>query len=205
MAVLKEQLEIRSRLADFGVTRDELLAVVSAAVGARRSASPMAPASAGGLMAWIRGTEELRALCLPKGWEATRTDNIEAVYHAETGIKIIYQSADRAGDPVADPLAVSKKGLGSARAVESGQGDLFPEYIVETLRELNAASWYLFVYVDGDDVRAELSFPKAVEDDQFRGFNERILLVQKGEWEVMDLGQDEAPAPELDVPVRRKK
>lgn len=204
MPILKEEFEIRSRLAGFDVTRDELLTVVASAVGARRSASPMAPASAAGLMAWIRGTEALRAVFLPKGWEITRTDNIEAVYHAQTGIKIIYQSADRAGDPVADPLAISKKGLGSARAVENGQGDLFPEDIVETIRELNAASWYLFVFADGDDVRAELSFPKAIEDDQFKGFNERILLVQKGEWDVMDLGIGEGPV-ELDVPVRRKK
>jgi hypothetical protein len=205
MYVLKNELEIHSRLADFGVTREELLTVVASAVGARRSASPMAPASAGGLMAWIRGTEALRAIFLPKGWELTRTDNIEAVYHAETGVKIIYQSADRAGDPVADPLAVSKKGLGSARAVESGQGDLFPEYMVDAARELNAASWYLFVYADGDDVRAELSFPKAIEEDQFKGFNERILLVQMGEWDSMDLRSEEAAPLELDVPVRRKK
>jgi hypothetical protein len=206
VAVLKENLEIRSRLASFGVTRDELLAVVAAAVGARRSASALAPASAGGLMAWIRGTEELRAVFLPKdGWEMTRTDNIEAVYHAGTGIKIIYQSADRAGDPIADPVAVSKKGLGSARAVENGQGDLFPEYAAEALRELNAASWYLFVHADGDDVRAELSFPMAIEDDQFHGFNERILLIQKGEWDIMDLAPDESPAPELEILVRRKK
>lgn len=205
MIVHKDAAEAGTRLADFGVTRDELMAVVGAAVGARRSASAFAPASAGGLMAWIRGTEALRALFLPKGWEITRTDNIEAVYHAESGVKIIYQSADRAGDPIADPLAVSKKGQGSARAVECGQGDLFPETVVEAMRELNAASWYLFVYADGDDVRAELSFPRAIEDDQFRGFNERIILVRRGEWEGIDLSADSVPAPELDVPVRRKK
>lgn len=205
MLVLKEPMEVRSRLADFGVSREDLLTVVDAAVGARRGASVLAPASAGGLMAWIRGTEQMRSVFLPKGWEMTRTDNIEAVYSADLGVKLIYQSADRAGDPLADPLAVSKKGTGSARAVENGQGDLFPETVAEILREVNAASWYLFVYVNGDDVRAELSFPKAVEDNQFKGFNERILLVQSGEWDAMDLTPDETPAPDLDVPVLRKK
>jgi hypothetical protein len=104
---------------------------------------------------------------------------------------------------LADPLAASRKGGGSARAVESGQGELFPEWMAAT-RELNAASWYLFVSMDNDDVRAELSFPRAIEDDQFRGFNERILLVQKGEWDGMDLAPDARPAPEFDVQVRRK-
>ena len=205
MPVLKEDPEIRSRLEAFGVTREELLTVVGAAVGARRSASAMAPASAGGQLAYIRGTEQLRVVFLPKGWELTRTDNIEAVYHAESGTKIIYQNADRAGDPVADPLAASKKGTGSARAVENGQGDLFPEMIGEGLRELNAASWYLFVFAHADDIRAELSFPKAIEDDQFAGFHERILLVQKDEWDAMDLSPDERPVPEIEVTVRRKK
>lgn len=204
MLVLKDAVEVGNRLDAFGVTRDELLTVVSAAVGARRSASIMAPASAGGQLAYIRGTEQLRLVFLPKGWELTRTDNIEAVYHASSGVKIIYQNADRAGDPVADPLAASKKGTGSARAVENGQGDLFPETVVEAFREMNAASWYLFVHANGDDVRAELSFPKAIEDDQFKGFNERILLVEKDEWTAMDLSPDVAPMPELEVPVHRK-
>lgn len=204
MLVVKDAVEVGNRLDAFGVTRDELLTVVSAAVGARRSASVMAPASAGGQLAYIRGTEQLRLVFLPKDWELTRTDNIEAVYHAASGLKIIYQNADRAGDPVADPLASSKKGNGSARAVENGQGDLFPETVVEAFREMNAASWYLFVYANGDDVRAELSFPKAIEDDQFKGFNERILLVEKDDWTAMDLSPDEAPMPELEVPVHRK-
>lgn len=203
MTVLKHDVEVRSRLAQFGVTRDELLSVVSAAVGARRAASPLAPLSAGGLMAWIRGTEQLRQVFIPKGWEPTRTDNIEAVYNAELGVKIIYQSADRAAD-LADPLAVSKKGSGSARAVESGQGDLFPDLAKLASRELNAEAWYLFVFADGDDVRAELSFPKAIEDDQFHGFNERVILLEAGQWSGIDLSADEVKAPDFEVTVLRK-
>lgn len=203
MTVLKQAFEVRSRLAAFGVTKDELLTVASAAAGARRAASPLAPLSAGGLMAWIRGTEQLRQIFLPKGWEATRIDNIEAVYNAELGVKIIYQSADRAGES-ADPLAISKKGSGSARAVESGQGDLFPELAKLAVRELNAEAWYLFVFADGDDVRAELSFPRAIEDDQFHGFNERIILLEAGEWTGIDLSVDEVAVPDLEVTVRRK-
>lgn len=203
MLILKSAPEVQSRLSSFGVTRDELLTVVSAAVGARRGASPLAPVSAGGLMAWIRGTERLRQVFLPKGWESTRTENIEAVYSPELGVKIIYQSAERAAVE-ADPLAISKKGSGSARAVENGQGDLFPELVAIAGRELNAEAWYLFVFADGDDIRAELSFPKAIEGDQFHGFNERIILLEAGEWGGIDLTTDDASAPEFEVAVTRK-
>ncbi len=75
---------------------------------------------------------------------------------------------------------------------------------VSELREVNATTWYLFVYADGTDVRAELSCPSAIIDSQFAGFNERILLVRKGEWAGPDpLADDTAPI-DFEVPVSRK-
>ena len=85
-----------------------------------------------------------------------------------------------------------------------GQGELWPEIRDEEVRESLAANWYLFVYADGDDVRAELSYPKAIEGDQFQGFNERIILVQKDEWQTVDVLPDDVPLPEPEVSVTRK-
>ena len=45
----------------------------------------------------------------------------------------------------------------------------------------------------------------AIEGDQFLGFNERILLVQKGEWPGIDIVPDDLPLPEFDVSVTRKE
>ena len=120
-------------------------------------------------------------------------------------MKIIYQSAERAGDPIFDPLAISRKGAGAARAVEMGQGEFWPEMREREIGEWNAANWYLFVYADGDDVRAELSYPIAIEGDQFHGFNERILLVQKGEWQDVNIVPDDVPLPDFDVSVTQKE
>jgi hypothetical protein len=63
----------------------------------------------------------------------------------------------------------------------------------------------LFVFAAGDDVRAELSRPIAVNDDQFDGFHERILLVKKGGWDSTEpfIDEDEPPT-EYDVTVSRK-
>lgn len=204
MAVLAEEFEVAPRLEQLGLTKAELLQVVRAAVGARRNATPFHPLSAGGLLAYLAGTEHLRRVFVPQGWQICRRDNIESIFHTEIGIKIVYQNAERAGDPISDPIAVSKKGAGAARAVELGQYDLFPEVRELEVAEITAATWYLFVYADGPDVRAELSCPVAINDEQFDQFHERILLVQKGDWDSPDPLADDAPPVDFEVHVSRK-
>lgn len=204
MPVLAEEFEVTPRLGQLGVTKNELLEVVRAAVGARRNATPFHPLSAGGLLAYLAGTEHLRRVFLPQGWQICRRDNIESIFHPEIGIKIVYQNADRAGDPIGDPVAASKKGAGAARAVELGQYELFPEIREREVAEVSAATWYLFVYAEGSDIRAEMSCPIAINDDQFDQFHERILLVQKGDWENPDPLADDVPPVDFEVPVSRK-
>jgi hypothetical protein len=205
MPVLATEHEIVSRLAQLELRRDLLLDVVGAAVGARRSAGGFHPLSAGGLLSWIQGTAELRRIFLPRGWESCRRDNIESIFHAELGIKVVFQNAERAGDPVFEPIAISKKGAGAARAIELGQYELWPEARAKQVAEATAATWVLFVYADGDDVRAELSRPIAINEEQFDGFHERILLVEKGGWSsALPLDVDGEPPAEYEVPVSRK-
>jgi hypothetical protein len=204
MPVLAEEFEVVPRLEQLGLTKPELLDVVRAAVGARRNATPFHPLSAGGLLAWIAGTAHLRRVFTARGWEICRRDNIEAIFNSATGIKIIYQNADRAGDPLFDPVASSKKGAGAARAIELGQYELFPEVREREVVEITAPTWCLFVYADGQDVRAELSCPQAINDEQFDGFHERILLIQKGEWDSPDALADDTPSIDFEVSVTRK-
>lgn len=204
MAVLAEEFEVAPRLEQLRLTKEELLQVVRAAVGARRNATPFHPLSAGGLLAYLAGTEHLRRVFLPQGWQMCRRDNIESIFHAEIGVKIVYQNAERAGDPISDPIAVSKKGAGAARAVELGQYELFPEVRDQEVAEITAATWYLFVFADGPDVRAEISCPVAINDEQFDQFHERILLVQKGDWDSPDPLADDAPPVDFEVSVSRK-
>ena len=205
MAVLAEDYEVVPRLAHLGLRRDMLLDVVKAAVGGRRNSTAFHPLSAGGLLSWIEGTAHMRRVFLPQGWEICRRDNIESIFHPLYGIKVVFQNAERAGDPLFDPVAVSRKGAGAARAIELGQFELWPEDREKEVAEVTAPTWVLFVYADGEDVRAELSCPIAVNQDQFDGFHERILLVEKGGWESTEpvMHADEPPA-EYDVTVSRK-
>jgi len=204
MPVLAEDYEIVPRLAQLRLRRDLLLDVVRTAVGGRRNSTSFHPQSAGGLLSWIEGTGQLRRVFLPQGWEICRRDNIESIFNPEIGIKIVFQNAERAGDPLLDPIATSKKSAGSARAVELGQYELWPEDKTKEVAEVTARTWVLFVYAHLDDVRAELSRPMAINEEQFDGFHERILLVMKGGWDAtVPLADDGEPPAEYDVTVSR--
>lgn len=204
LPVLVDAIQISDRLEQLGVSRDDLIQVVQAAVGARGNATPFHPKFTPGMFAYIEGTYRLRSQLAAKGWVSyVSRDNIESVFNKNTNTKIIYQNADLAGHPVIDPIPSSKKGLGSARVVAMGQGELFPEMAAQLPAEMLAEVWYLFVQADGLDVRAELSCPISVQHDRFQGFRERIVLVKEGEWDTPDLVDNE-PQPELEVNVSRK-
>lgn len=205
MPVLAQDYEVVPRLAQLGLRRDLLLDVVRASVGGRRNSTGFHPLSAGGLLSWIEGTGQLRRVFLPHGWEICRRDNIESIYNPEIGIKVVFQNAERAGDPLLDPIATSKKGAGSARAIELGQYELWPEEKAKEVAEVTATTWVLFVYADRDDVRSELSCPMAISEEQFDGFHERILLVMKSGWDATDpFADDDEPPADYEVTVSRK-
>jgi hypothetical protein len=55
-------------------------------------------------------------------------------------------------------------------------------------------------------VRAELSFPKHIEDGQFKGFNQRIYIIKPREWASMmpKVDDNEPPAQDFEINVTRK-
>lgn len=205
MPLLAEDHVVVPRLEQLGLRRDLLLDVVRAATGARRVSTPFHPLSAGGLLSWIEGTHQLRRIFSPRGWQACRRDNIESIFNPEFAIKVVFQNAERAGDLLRDPLACSRKGAGAARAVELGQYELWPEHKAIEVAGVNATTWVLFVYAEQDDVRAELSCPIAINGEQFDGFHERIILVEKGEWDSsLPVREPDGPPAEYEVSVLRK-
>ena len=204
MLVLAEENEIVPRLEQLGLNKALLLEVIRASVGARRNATPFHPVTTAGYNAWSEGTDHLRRILVSVGWHMSDKDNIPSIYNPATETKIIFQNADRAGDPLFDPIAASRKGAGAARAVEQAQYDLFPETQKKQIEESRTQLWCLFVMADGDDVRAEISRPVAINDEQYDEFHERILLVQYGEWQGLDLSEDNEPPLDFDISVSRK-
>jgi hypothetical protein len=207
--IVAQDYEVSTRLDELGLIAGDLIAVVKQAVAAKAGYVLNQPVNAAGQLSYIYGTSALREVLRPKGWQIDRTGNIEATYDPKSGIKIVFQNADSACDDLRDPKAISDKGPAASKAVDFGQKSLFPQFDeedAEVRRRENAALWYLFVYIDGDDVRAELSFPKRIEDGQFKGFNERIYIINPGEWASMmpKIDDNEPPAQEFEVNVTRK-
>jgi hypothetical protein len=207
--IVAQDYEVGSRLDQLGLSASELIEVVHQAVAAKANFVLNQPLNAAGQLSYIYGTGALRDALRAKGWQIDRTGNIEATYDPSTGIKIVFQNADTACEDDRDPKAISDKGPAASKAVDLGQASLFPEYDIEDQekqRKENAALWYLFVHINGDDVRAELSFPKRIEDGQFKGFNERIYIIKPGEWASMIRKTDdhEPPAQDFEINVTRK-
>lgn len=207
--IISLDYEVASRLDQFGLSAGELISVVLQAVAAKANFVLNHPLNAAGQLSYIYGTGALRDVLRPKGWVIDRTGNIEATFDPKTSIKIVFQNADSACDDDRDPKAISDKGPAAVSAVDLGQQNLFPEYDAEDKakrKKANAALWYFFVYINGDDVRAELSFPKHIEDGQFKGFNERIYIIKSGEWASMmpKVDDNEPPAQDFEINVTRK-
>jgi hypothetical protein len=207
--IVAQDYEVASRLDQLGLTASELIGVVHQAVAAKAAFVLNYPLNAAGLLSYIYGTAALRDALRAKGWEIDRTGNIEATIDPESMMKIVFQNADSASDDDRDPKAISDKGPAASKAVNQGQQSLFPEYDIEDeekRKKENAALWYLFVHINGDDVRAELSFPKRIEDGQFKGFNERIYIIKPGEWAsiIPKVDDTEPPAQDFEVNVTRK-
>jgi hypothetical protein len=208
--IISQDYEVSSRLDQLGLSARELISVVLQAVAAKANFVLNHPLNAAGQLSYIFGTGALRDVLRPKGWQIDRTGNIEATFDPVTGIKIVFQNADSACDDGRDPKAISDKGPAASKAVDLGQRNLFPEYEAEddAKRAREAAPlWYFFVYINGDDVRAELSFPKRIEDGQFKGFNERIYVIKPGEWASMMPRADdgETPTQDFEINVTRKE
>ncbi|MFG1245045.1 hypothetical protein [Xanthobacter versatilis] len=185
--VLADHPEVDARLAEFGVTRQELLEVVRGVVAARSDATLDDPASAEGLLAYIYGTRYVRQVFLAHEWVRYRENNVESVKHPDRPLKVVYQSVDLAADTLHKPQAVSGKGSGADRIIAVGQAGLFPEEEMsaardQSLAELQTGVWFFCVSVQGDDVRAELSLPSGISGGNFEGFIERIFILGGGEW-----------------------
>lgn len=207
--IISQDYEVGSRLAQIGLSAGELIEVVRHAVAAKASFVLNFPLNAAGQLSYIHGTGALRDILRVKGWEIDRTGNIEATYNPKTGMKIVFQNSDSACDDNRDPKAISEKGPAAMRAVDLGQMNLFPEFDTEDVKRKsreNASLWYFCVHINGDDVRAELSFPKSIEDKQFKEFNERIYIIKPGEWASMMPKEDDAeiPTQDFEINVTRK-
>jgi hypothetical protein len=118
------------------------------------------------------------------------------------------------------PQNRSKKGAATDRAVDLTQSSLFgemgdPDDTVVKFKPRDThsdsiATFYVCVFNEGENVRAEFSCPIRVVNGFFVGFSERIMLIGPGEWPLagkttFKRGDDTGTENnEYNIPVRRK-
>lgn len=205
--ILIDVTDVDRRLDQFGVTRQELIDVVRGVVAARSDATADDPASAEGLLAYIYGTRLVRQLFQKIGWIRLSQNNVASVKHPDRPLQVVYQSVDLAADVIHTPQAISGKGPGADRVV-TGQGWLFaPEDIppaAGAVGELPPGVWFFCVSVQGDDVRAELSLPSGIANNNFQGFVERIFVTDGDEFDAPISANDRPSGTDIEPTVFRR-
>ena|SRR5947209_8364986 len=203
-------LEVKSALDEIGLTKEEVLEAVYAAVGARRSCTANHPASAPGSMAYFEGVRRLREIAVPKGWEANRDGGIESIYAAHRKMKIVFCNADDGtGLPESMPQNWNKKGAMTNGAVCGNQlwlDGMDPENVIRLGKREGIITYFLFVYCEMNVMRAELSLPSKIEKGFFQEFEERIILLgaEGGDDPVRMKGVTPNAGPDFDISVARK-
>jgi len=209
-------IEVANRLDELGWNRDQLLEVVGAMVSARNSCTENDPASAPGWMAWKEGTRRLREIARPMGMEKDDTDQIPSVVDERRGVKFAVSNTDDGtglGDRI--PQNRSRKGPATDKVVCDNQGSLIAA-LEEGLRVVPISiarkqpgmivGWYLCLYCQGDDIRAELSCPVGFDADHFTDFVERIILIGPEEDDPAPVrGEKPDEGSDFEIPVSRKR
>jgi len=210
-AILENPMDAQRRLADFGLTVEQVLAIRDSARAAAEDASPLMPLNAPGTLAYIHGVGALRGQVLDDEWTVDRTLGVEAVINRLLGIRLGYQNVDRACDAIFPPMPRSAKGNGVAQlcalplfdhfnvALES-DADRLPDVDVRDPLGDQVRTYFVMV---GEDGSVELSCP-VIGNKRYAGFIERIFVDRSdSEWE-LSVDPNTGPIDDFDVPVTFK-
>lgn len=203
------------RLAQLGVTAEELTQTLSTGYGHAAGCTDHDPRSLPGTLVWGKGIGHLRDLKRRAGWRPARHSNYETAVHSSGTHQIALASGtSQTGVPDGlPPRTRTPKGPATSRAVkrnrqlplDMGQGDVFSGPGVESFAEQDRATYLLLHYLDVEAgvIRSELSRPDAMEGKNISSWRERIMLPTlpfAGQIEF----EDDLPSEEIDVDVRRR-
>lgn len=168
--ILREDWEVKLRLAELKLDKCKLLLVRSKAVAAAADATPFHAANAAGTFSYHYGTFGLRDEFVGDAWKLDRLEGVEAIRNDEIKVKIVFANVDIAHKYEHDPKPRSPKGAGSERMCN---GNLFPDLPRHARTPANGWSIY-YVMVD-ENGAVELS-RAMVKNSKFVDYVERIFL-----------------------------
>jgi len=197
--VLDEPWDVDHRLSEMNLDRDGLMRVIGIAHNEALNTTPFHCVNAPGTLAYQQGTWALRDEYVNKGWKVDRPNGVEAIFHDELGLRIVFSNVDVCCNAFSPPKPRSAKGAGSERVCNGTLFETLPHYVKPTAS--SDATYYLMMDENG---AAELT-RTVVSNGTFSGYIERIYLSQGGDLPnpTKSLDDDDA-ADDFDPKVARK-
>lgn len=209
--------DVDARLAELGLSKPGLLDVLRDAFAEHGNCTDNDPAGARGYAVYkhgVRGLREQFARGQDQPWRLDNTGGLETIIDDERKVRIAVVNTDTGtADPLRIPQNRNRKGPSSERAALANAqmlpgAESWPEQRREGTRAKtdDYVTWHLCIFIDGDDLRAELSLLNYFASGYFRDAHERIFLVSDGEWSPVTISDTPTlpDAPEITVEVRRK-
>jgi hypothetical protein len=202
--------DVKRRLKSLGLTIDILLDSVRAGFTGRSNCSELDPPMYPGQTMWAHTLRRLRQGTAPIGWKSDNASNYCVALSPDELIAIAVATGDaNTGRPDAVPSTNSPKGPCTAEAVAVNQLVLDLRLPGEDARSQpidrrQRQTWLLLVHLDRAEVRAELSLPLSLDDqDRVTGWRERIILPS------VDFDPDQIQLPtedpgDINIDVRRR-
>lgn len=200
-----------TRLRELGLDLAMLREVVLQGEQARAEATHHDPINAAAWDAYRYRVRAFRDHAVPRGWTADYAGGLEKTWSPDEKHVVITRAGDEGvGLGSAFPQPKQKPGAEIRGIVESATLPLDPNWLNARPTKLapSHTTWILLVYNRADLVRAELSSPIGLTDeDNVLGWYERILLpdLDFGNGPRSGTSESTEAADEIDVPVARKR
>ena len=153
-----------------------------------------------------RGLREV--YCGQGEWEKDETNNQAGICHPGLKIRVVPCNFTAECGTLAEPTNRSPKGeVSKAKARCNATGWLPGLPDVEAQHGVEYKTWILGIYaVEGEPLKAELSFPIAFDGKYFTRFETRVLLLRGDEDGETPGSRRNAPQPTelVDIPITRR-
>lgn len=196
-----------ARVRELDVHEEDLVMAVRASEIERRSCSPLEPSVAPGFKGWAAAFRTLAEQMVPRGFVKTETKGLPRILNPDTRVALAVVTGDEGTGLLAgEPKSKSPRGTQSIFLVRSNevQLQLFDARRFRPLpAEQEQITWWLLIYSSGDIVRAELSLPVGIgEDNRLAVWQERII-VELGDLSLPPNRRDEEEPPlEFEINIR---
>jgi hypothetical protein len=180
-ALEHEDVAAAGRLAELGLSAEDLDFALRGADAEARTWSPAAPPIMPGLARWGKTNELLRLRLLPRGWWQDNPKLLPRTISPDRSHAIVATAGDAAtGVPGANPTTRYAKGIETARAIGRNIQLAFDLPGLTDWPDSDGdpvETWLLLYDVTPERIRAELSLAGAISDTGFVGaWRERIIL-----------------------------